>query len=164
MLLNADGVAASRILKERREAIAGRVTSLYFEAHPQPEQGWKGARQKCIEDNRYHLDYLCEALSLGKPALFSEYVAWAATLLRVLPNVPGEALALNLELLRTTLAAELEGAGGALASRYLDEARTRIEGVRLIPPVTSREPGRSTCWRATTWRPFCGETGTPPAA
>jgi methanogenic corrinoid protein MtbC1 len=132
-MLNSEGLAASRILKDRRDAIAERVTSLYFEARPQVEQRWKGARQKCTEDNRYHLDYLCEALSFGQPALSSEYTVWAAALLARL-NIPGEALAFNLVLLRTTLASELDGAGGALASRYLDTALAKIEGGAPVLP------------------------------
>ena len=78
-MLNSEGLAASRILKERREAITERVTRLYFEAHPQLEQRCKGARQKCTEDNRYHLDYLCEALSFGQPVFFTEYTVSACT-------------------------------------------------------------------------------------
>jgi hypothetical protein len=101
--------------------------AFYFEARPQLEQRWKGARQKCTEDNRYHLDYLCEALSFGQPALFTEYTVWAAALLAGL-NIPGEALAFNLNLLRTTLASELGGAGGALASQYLDAALNEDRG------------------------------------
>ena len=132
-MLNSEGLAASRILKERRDAIAERVTRLYFEARPQLEQRWKGARQKCTEDNRYHLDYLCEALSFGQPALFTEYTVWAVALLARL-NIPGEALAFNLNLLRTTLASELDGAGGALASQYLDAALAKIEGAVPVPP------------------------------
>jgi methanogenic corrinoid protein MtbC1 len=132
-MLNSEGLAASRILKERREAIAERVTRLYFEAHPQLEQRWKGARQKCTEDNRYHLDYLCEALSFGQPALFTEYAVWAAALLPRL-NIPGEALAFNLNLLRTALASELDGAGGELASQYLDAALAKIGDCAPVRP------------------------------
>ncbi|MDP8980728.1 MAG: cobalamin-dependent protein [Acidobacteriota bacterium] len=127
MRLNSAGLAASCILKERRDAIAGRVTSLYFETHPELERRWKGARQKCTEDNRYHLDYLCEALSFGRSALFTEYAAWAAALLAGL-NIPGEALVFNLELLRTTITSELDDAGGALAAQYLDAALAKLEG------------------------------------
>jgi methanogenic corrinoid protein MtbC1 len=132
--LNADGVDAARVLTERRQAIAERVTSLYFEARPQLEQRWKGARRKCTEDNRFHLDYLAEALSFGHPPLFTEYVAWAAALLARL-NIDGETLAFNLELLRTTLGVELDGAGGALASEYLDAALRKIEGA--LPELPS---------------------------
>jgi len=131
--LNGEGLAVSGILKERREAIAQRVTNLYFEARPDLELRSKGARQKCTEDTRYHLDHLCEALTFKQPALFTEYVAWAAALLARL-NIPGEALASHLVLLRTTLAAQLEGAGSALASEYLDAALAKIEGAAPEPP------------------------------
>ena len=126
MRLNGEGLAASRTLKERREAIAERVTILYFEARPELEHRWKGARRKCTEDNRYHIDYICESLAFGRPGMFTEYAAWAVVLLARL-NIPGEALAFNLELLRTTLASELEGVGGALASQYLDAAIAKIK-------------------------------------
>lgn len=159
MQLNAAGHAASQVLKERFEAIAQRVTSLYFEAHPLLAPRWKGDRQEFTEDNRRHLAHLGEALFWGRPALFTEYAAWAASLLAGL-NIPGEALAFNLELLRTALALELEGAGGSLASQYLDAARAKIEGA--TPELSSYigEANRSTFWRATIWRPCCGENGT----
>jgi methanogenic corrinoid protein MtbC1 len=133
MPLNAEGLAVSRTLQESREAIAKRVTNLYFEARPQLEQRWKGARRKCTEDNCYHLDHLCAALSFGQPALFAEYIAWTAALLAGL-NIDGEALAFNLGLLRNTLDLELEGAGAALASKYLDMGLRIIEGVVPKPP------------------------------
>ena len=74
MQLNAAGHAASQVLKERFEAIAQRVTSLYFEAHPLLAPRWKGDRQEFTEDNRRHLAHLGEALFGG--------------VLRCLPNTP----------------------------------------------------------------------------
>jgi methanogenic corrinoid protein MtbC1 len=141
MQLNAAGHAASQVLKERCEAIAQRVASLYFEAHPLLAPRWKGDRQEFTEDNRRHLVHLGEALFWGRPALFTEYAAWAASLLAGL-NIPGEALALNLELLRTAVALELEGAGGSLASQYLDAARAKIEGAtpELSSYIRGSEP------------------------
>jgi methanogenic corrinoid protein MtbC1 len=134
MRLNAEGLAASGILKERREAIAERVTKLFFEVHPQLEQRWKGARQKTTEDNRYHLDYLCEALSFGRPALFTEYAVWAAALLERL-GIPREALACDLELMRNIVVSELSEAGEALASQYLSTAIANIRGGVTAPPT-----------------------------
>jgi methanogenic corrinoid protein MtbC1 len=140
MPVNAGGFAASSVLREHREAIAQRVTSLYFENHPQLEQRWKGARQKCTEDNRYHLDYLCEALSFGQPVLFTEYATWAAVLLERL-HIPGEALASNLILLRKVVASELQGAGAALAAEYLDAALAKIAG--SLPEILGQLAGSS---------------------
>ena len=119
MPLSVDGSAASSIIKERRDVIAERATNLYFETRPEGETHWKEARQKCAEDNRQHLDYLSEALFFGRRALFTEYASWAKAL-------QGEELAVHLDLLRTTLASELEGAGGALVSQHLDAAMATI--------------------------------------
>lgn len=135
MRLNAAGAEASRILRARRESIADHVTSLYFWARPQLERRGEGGRRKCTEDNRCHLDYLCEALSFEQPSLFTEYAAWAAELLAHL-HIRAKELAFNLELLRTTLSQELEGEGGALASRYLDAALARIGRATPAPHET----------------------------
>jgi len=140
MPVNAQGLAASGILKEHREAIAQRVTSLYFEDHPQLEQRWKGARQKCTEDNRYHLDYLCEALSFGQPDLFTEYVTWVAVLLDRL-NIPGEALASNLVLLQAVVSSTLQGNEAVLAAAYLDRALVKIGGT--LPEIPGQLEGTS---------------------
>jgi MerR family transcriptional regulator, light-induced transcriptional regulator len=121
------------ILKERRDAIAGRVTNLYFDAHPQLEDAWKEGRQKCTEDTRQHLDHLCEALLLGQPVLFVEYAAWVAGLLEGL-RIPGEALVSNLALLRDVVCSQLEDASGKLATQYLEAAIARIESDSCEPP------------------------------
>jgi methanogenic corrinoid protein MtbC1 len=125
MRLNPVGVEASNVLKTRRELIAVRVTDLYFEAHPGLEAKWKDARKKCTEDTLHHVDHLSEALHLGQPALFTEYAAWIAKLLAHL-RIPGEALSSNLAILGSVVASEMEAAGGALASQYLDAAIARI--------------------------------------
>jgi methanogenic corrinoid protein MtbC1 len=109
----------------RRGSIAEHVTSLYFWARPQLEQRREASLRNSAEDNRYHVDCLCEALSFEQPSLFTDHVAWTADLLTHL-HIRVEELAFNLELLRTTLSQELEGEGGALASRYLDAALARI--------------------------------------
>jgi methanogenic corrinoid protein MtbC1 len=125
MRLNRDGIEAGRILKERREIIAVRVTDLYFEAHPKLELNWKDGRKKCTEDTRLHIDHLAEALHLGQPALFTEYAVWIAELLARL-RIPGEALSSNLAILGHIASSQLHGAGSAMASHYLDAAIARI--------------------------------------
>ena len=125
MRLNPAGVEAGRILKERRETIAARVTDLYFEAHPKLELRWKDARKKCTEDTRHHIDQLAEALHLQQPVLFAEYAVWIAELLARL-RIPGEALSSNLAILGEIASSELQDAGRAMVSSYLDAAIARI--------------------------------------
>ena len=159
MQLNAAGHAASQVLKERFEAIAQRVTSLYFEAHPLLAPRWKGDRQEFTEDNRRHLAHLGEALFWGRPALFTEYAAWAASLLAGW-NISWRSAGVQSGTVADRFGFRTGGAGGSLASQYLDAARAKIEALRLSFPATSGEANRSTFWRATIWRPCCGENGT----
>ena len=76
MQLNAAGHAASQVLKERCEAIAQRVASLYFEARPLLAPRWEGDRQEFTEDNRRHLAHLGEAL-------FCVHSSWMVVLMAV---------------------------------------------------------------------------------
>ena len=133
MRLNAERMIASRVLREHRETLAERVTALYFESHPQLEGRWKGARRKCTEDTGRHIDYLCEALSMGRPALFTEYATWAAALLEGL-HIPREALVSNLAILRDAAVSHLDEAGSLLVAEYIDAAIVKIEGVECDPP------------------------------
>src|SRR5262249_7213806 len=75
------GGRASAVLRSHRDEIAAQITAQYFEQRPHLEQRWRGARAKCTEDSRLHLDCLCEALAFEHAALFLEYVQWAGTLL-----------------------------------------------------------------------------------
>lgn len=60
----------------------------------------------CLQDIRYHLAYLAEALSLQSPALFEEYVKWVKKLLSSL-GIPDEDMRINLRCMREILASEL---------------------------------------------------------
>ena len=143
MRVDPAGVAAGHILSERRVEIARCVTGLYFEQRPELETSWKGARKRCTEDNGFHLDFLSEALAFGQPALFTEYAIWSAALLARL-RIPGEALILNLQLLRVALSAELEGAGRELAFDYIDSALAKLEEAQHLhadAPADSTAPG-----------------------
>jgi methanogenic corrinoid protein MtbC1 len=133
MRVDAKGPKTGRALKERREAIAESVTNQYFQAHPLIEQHGKEGRRKCTEDNRRHIDYLCEALCFGRPGLFAEYAVWIAALLARL-KIPGEALTSNLMLLRDTAASGLPDGGGALVFLYVDEAIAKIQTATLDLP------------------------------
>src|SRR5437764_10700899 len=69
MQLNAAGHAASQVLKERRDAIAQRVASLYSEAHPLFAPRWKG-----------------DPLSIRRRRERSSSTGWAAITKRAIPS------------------------------------------------------------------------------
>lgn len=59
-------------------------------------------RVRCLEDARFHLQYLVTALEAEKPELFLDYIAWAKIVL-ARRNVPADDLAANLDILASVV-------------------------------------------------------------
>lgn len=104
----------------RNEALIESIVSNCFDQHPElpARYGAKG-RSKCVQDTRFHLQYLSEAVANGSPALFIDYVGWAKVMLKGV-NVPEKDLEANLRAMRSAL----EGAGPEFieATNYVDQA------------------------------------------
>lgn len=66
-----------------RSRLASTLTERHYARRPELEQryGPRG-RAKCREDTEFHLRHLAEALALGVPELFSQYLGWAARTLQ----------------------------------------------------------------------------------
>jgi methanogenic corrinoid protein MtbC1 len=92
---------------ERQDDLAREIVERHWKLRPALEElyGEKG-RAKCVEDARYHLRYLSEAVGAREPALFVHYVTWAKTML-VARNIPVEDLVANLEVMLDVLGKEL---------------------------------------------------------
>jgi methanogenic corrinoid protein MtbC1 len=92
---------------ERQEDLAREIVDRHWKLKPALEQlyGEKG-RARCLEDARYHLKYLSEAVGAEEPALFVHYVTWAKTML-LARNIPVEDLVANLEVMLDVLRKEL---------------------------------------------------------
>jgi methanogenic corrinoid protein MtbC1 len=92
---------------ERQEDLAREIVERHWQFRPGLEQryGDKG-RARCLEDARYHLRYLSEAVGAREPALFVHYVTWAKTTL-LARNTPVEDLVANLEVMLDVLRKEL---------------------------------------------------------
>lgn len=115
--------------------IAKKATDLHFERHA---DRWKAmgerAKEKCLQDTRYHLDYLSEALLSKSPTIFVEYVEWAQTMLSS-RGISSEDLELNLLTLRDVLAAEISDGTFEAALKILEQGVKAIHESR--PPVRS---------------------------
>lgn len=84
---------APRALQDASWALAGGVVAAFA------EPGWTDAqRVKCIDDLRYHVDYLADAVALARPQQFAAYVAFIAEFLAP-RGVPRAMLRRALELL-----------------------------------------------------------------
>ena len=92
---------------ERQENLAREIVERHWQLRPALEQLYgKQGRARCLEDARYHLRYLSEAVGAREPALFIHYVTWAKTVL-LARNVPVEDLVANLEVMLDVLGKEL---------------------------------------------------------
>lgn len=109
-------------LEKERDELALRITDLHFERYGErwAEFG-ESAREKCLEDTIYHLDYLKEAVETNSPDIFGEYVDWARVMLSS-RNIEPEDLRLNLLTIREVLAESLKGDEAHSTLPILDEA------------------------------------------
>src|SRR5271156_142501 len=91
---------------ERQEALAREIVERSLKLRPALQQlyGKKGI-ERCLEDTRYHLRYLSEAVGAGEPALFVHYAAWVKTMLGT-RNIPVEDFVANLEVMLDVLGEE----------------------------------------------------------
>jgi len=92
---------------ERQEDLAREIVERHWKRRPALEQRYgKKGMARCLEDARYHLQYLSEAVGAGEPALFVHYATWAKTML-IARNIPVEDLVENLEVILDVLEREL---------------------------------------------------------
>jgi MerR family transcriptional regulator, light-induced transcriptional regulator len=92
---------------ERQEDLAREIVERHWQLRPGLEQLYgKQGRTRCLEDARYHLRYLSEAVGAREPALFVHYVRWAKTML-LARCIPVEDLVANLEAMLDVLGKQL---------------------------------------------------------
>jgi MerR family transcriptional regulator, light-induced transcriptional regulator len=107
---------------ERQEDLAREIVQRHWELRPALELRYgKKGRARCLEDARYHLRYLSEAVGAREPALFVHYVTWAKTML-VARNIPVEDLVANLEVMLDVLGKQLPSSMQIPAVDYVKSA------------------------------------------
>lgn len=121
-------------LRLRQATLAETVVQRQFAARPELVARYGPAgRTRCLEDANYHLAYLADAMDVGEPALFTDYVGWASDMLGK-RAIPVDDLARYLDLTRTVVRESVEGAAGALAVEYLDAGLARLASVSADVP------------------------------
>jgi MerR family transcriptional regulator, light-induced transcriptional regulator len=91
------------LLDTQRDTLAEAILARQYARQPElaARYGVNG-RAKCLQDVRYHLSFLAEAVAVAHPLLFADYIAWAKVLLAGV-HVPAADLAVNLEIMRAVL-------------------------------------------------------------
>jgi methanogenic corrinoid protein MtbC1 len=89
----------SHEIRPRLDELAAAVAERHFAAHPEVFARYPAVgRQRCLEDARFHLQYLATALEADNEEMFLDYVAWTKVLLAK-RNIPGSDLADNFAIL-----------------------------------------------------------------
>ena len=102
-------------IRTHLDDLAVAITDRHFARHPEVLQRYpEVGRQRCLEDARFHLQYLAIALDSGTPEMFVDYIAWAKVMLAT-RNVPANDLDENLRVIAGTLGkTEYAGAIGII--------------------------------------------------
>lgn len=121
---------AANPIAERRDELARAVVDIQFARWPDLYDRYgETGREKCVEDLRFHVLYLAEAVAADSPTLFREYVAWAKILFTNL-NLPVEELGQCLEILRDVVVARV---GGEIADRVTACVDAAIDALPGLP-------------------------------
>jgi MerR family transcriptional regulator, light-induced transcriptional regulator len=111
---------------ENQDDLARSIVERQWKLRPDLELRYGSAGQsKCLEDARYHLKYLSEAIGAAEPALFEDYVGWARTMLSS-RKIPVEDFAFNLEGMRGVLAERLPAGMELPTLEYVES------GIRML--------------------------------
>ena len=137
-----DKEVGKRIHAER-DSLAEAITARQYELQPELATRYGPAgREKCLQDARYHLSYLAEALSASSPALFAAYVSWAKVMLST-RGIPATDLAKNLECMREVIERVLPDETGPSVREFIDAGLTRLpEFPAELPTLIDDGPHR----------------------
>lgn len=117
------------LLTRRRLELSQILVDREFARHPELEQRYgAAAREKSLQDVGFHLAHLAQALAVGHPPLFTDYVAWARIVLAQ-RKVRSEDLAFHLSCLAEVLREQLPGEAGASAAAYVEQAVNAMPGM-----------------------------------
>lgn len=119
--------AAAAELLEKKSLLAERVVDREFAERPELYMRFgPGARERCLEDARYHVEYLAEAIAANDSWLFWDYAVWADTLL-TRRNIPTEHLMRHLESLADVAVLQLSSETAAAAAHFIRIAIHKLE-------------------------------------
>lgn len=119
--------AAAAELLEKKSVIAECVVDREFAERPELYMRFgAGARDRCLEDARFHIDYLAESIAANDSWLFWDYVVWADSLL-TRRNIPTEHLMRHLETLGDVVLTHVSAETAATAAHFIRIAVHKLE-------------------------------------
>jgi methanogenic corrinoid protein MtbC1 len=121
--MSADNSAhISKTILHRQQDIANSAWQLQTLLFPELDHKYSGSmKDTCLEDIRYHLQYLYEALQAYDKSLFTHYIHWVNDVLSS-RNIPTRELMDSLGCIKNVLKQFLSDEEAGLAGIYLEEA------------------------------------------
>lgn len=124
----------SHIIQNEQEKLAEDILTRQYERQP---AFWRpvgdAGREKGIQDVRYHLSYLSEAISAADPTLFAEYAAWVKALFAGL-GFPDDVLPTTLACTREVLEERLPESLHAPIQQTIDAGLEELKRADVDPP------------------------------
>lgn len=127
------GVAstAAEALRTQQASLAQSLVERQFALSPQLAERYGAAgRIKCLEDANFHLSFLAEAVDLGHPEMFADYIAWVQVMLAA-RGIPPADLVAYLTLLCDVLREALPAEAGIVAARVVDQSLRELPNMPL---------------------------------
>ncbi|PKO69480.1 MAG: cobalamin B12-binding domain protein [Betaproteobacteria bacterium HGW-Betaproteobacteria-16] len=127
------GVAstAAEALRTQQASLAQSLVERQFALSPQLAERYGAAgRIKCLEDANFHLSFLAEAVDLGHPEMFADYIAWVKVMLTA-RGIPPADLVNYLTLLCDVLLEALPAEAGTAAARVVDQSLRELPNMPL---------------------------------
>lgn len=116
-----------QLLTEKSSELANLITNLHFDHDPGLIKRYgKEGKNRCFEDAVFHLNFLTEALTIGLPDMYSNYIVWAAAMLKS-RNIPETDLLYNLDFVQQAITEILGSNFSAVTRKYVIAAKEKLK-------------------------------------
>ena len=132
--MNELGIRIKDALKKAEVELSRAIVDRIYESRPElvdfsdrPDR-----KELSIQDVKYHLSYLGEAISASDPSLFVDYIEWVRVLFHGL-NIPDQVLGYTLDVMRKATGEIFGGDMKSETIAYIDEAMARLANPVSVP-------------------------------
>lgn len=130
----------TELIKSRQDQLAEEIMERFSETFPQASGRYVDPymREQSMQNLRYQLSYLVEAINAEQPLLYADYIRWLkVTLTRF--GVPAPAIAANLKLTSDVLRENLNPDTAPILRTYIDENLEHFDSISVdantfVPP------------------------------
>lgn len=116
----------TKMIHENLNDLSNYITKLHFENNPSLlERYGSEGKIKCYQDALYHLNFLEEAMTMELPEMYSNYILWAATMLKS-RNIPETDLEENLDYVQKAIHEILGSEFSNITKGYINIAKEKL--------------------------------------